>query len=187
LAPSVARSPVDDTRASASTENLRVSMSRSGRPRSASRSGLTDLLIDTRRFSVEADARIPSTGERATLGAKMRWVIVWPKHRAHAVRVCRRIERAVELAAAQADAPLERSPGTLDLGQLICDSHEHDVGRLANNDVLCAHAHNVQRFRALTSPRDADRRLIPRAWRSHARERSAMTVGEQPMQAVWAI
>src|SRR5580765_5786919 len=71
-------------------------------------------------------------------------VIVWPKYRAHAVGICQRIERPVELAAAQADARFERSPGTLDLRQLICDSHEHDVGRLTNNDVLCTHAHNVQ-------------------------------------------
>src|SRR5207248_5675374 len=77
-------------------------------------------------------------------------VIAWPKYRADAVGICHRIERPVELAAAQADARFERSPGTLDLRQLVCDSHEHDIGRLTNNDVLRAHAHNVQPLRAST-------------------------------------
>ena len=99
-----------------------------------------DLLIDTRRLAVETHARVPSSGERATLRAKLRRVIVWPEYRAHAVGICHRIERPVELASAQANGGFERGPGPLDLRQLVCDSHEHDVRRLTHNDVLRAHA-----------------------------------------------
>src|SRR5262249_28999016 len=114
-----------------------------------------DLLIDTRRLAVKTDARVTPPGERATLRAKLGWVIVWAKYSAHAVGICHRIERPVELASAQADGGFERSPGPLDLRQLVCDSHEHDVGRLTHNDVFRAHAHNVQPLRGVEGVIDA--------------------------------
>ena len=99
-----------------------------------------DLRVDSWRLATETDTRVTPAGERPTLGAKIGRIISRSKYSADAVAVRRRIERSVELASAKTDRSFERCPRTLDLEQLVCDSHEHDVGRLTHNDVFCVHA-----------------------------------------------
>ena len=99
-----------------------------------------DLRVHTGRLAVETDTRVTPAGERPTLRAKIGRIISRLKYGADAVASRYRVERPVELASAETDRSFERCPRPLDLRQLVCDSHEHDVGRLTHNDVFCVHA-----------------------------------------------
>ena len=99
-----------------------------------------DLRVDAWRLAVETDTCVAPAGERSALRAKTGRIISRSKYSADAVASRYRVERPVELASAEADRSFERSPRPLDLRQLVCDSHEHDFGRLTHNDVFCVHA-----------------------------------------------
>ena len=99
----------------------------------------TNLLIDSRRLALETYARVPPTRERAVLRAKRGRIIARANDSADAVGSRHWIERPVELAPAQPDRSFERSPSLLNLRQLVCDSHEHDLDRLTHNDVFGGH------------------------------------------------
>ena len=92
---------------------------------------------------METHTCVAPAGERPTLRAKIGRIISRSKYSADAVASRHRVERPVELASAETDRNFERSPRPLDLRQLVCNSHEHDVGRLTHNDVFCVHAVDV--------------------------------------------
>ena len=81
--------------------------------RGAARSGRS--ARKRRRLTVEADAGVSATRECAALGPDRRWVVARTQHRAYAVRRRCRVERSIELPAAQPDRGLERRPGPLNL------------------------------------------------------------------------
>lgn len=89
---------------------------------------------------MKTDTSVAPAGERPTLRAKIGRIISRLTYGADAVASGRRVECPVELASAETDGGFERSPRPLDLRQFVCDSHEHDVGRLTHNDVFCVHA-----------------------------------------------
>jgi len=106
--------------------------------------GRADLLVDARRLTVQADAGVPPTRERAALRPDRRRVVAGARHRANAVGSRHGIECPVELSPAQPDRGLERGPGPLDLRQLVNDADEHHLQRLAHHDVFVAHARKLQ-------------------------------------------
>ena len=98
-----------------------------------------DLRVDSWRLTVETDTCVAPAGERPTLRTKIGRIISRSKYSADAVASRYRVERPVELASAETDRSFERSPRPLDLRQLVCDAHEHDLSRFTHNDVFCVH------------------------------------------------